>query len=178
MKCGNKKWKWSNGFQVAASFIILIFLVFRSWGSEKKWDGKCGLVLGVTSGSILRSCDGDAALLCDGLCYKTKSLDDCGTCFFWVGEDKRNSGSNTSTHVHACLNRGRLSQSRLLLPLSFTSSSRIMPQRKTGRVAPLKKFSVPVVSWRPNSRQFKRFQENCRITYTAPEPIKIRGKDW
>jgi len=53
-----------------------------------------------------------------------------------------------------------------------------MPQRKAGRVAPLKKFSVPVVSWRPNSRQFKQFQENCRITYTVPEPIKIQGKDW
>jgi len=42
--------------------------------------------------------------------------------------------------------------------------------------APLKQFKIPIVSWRPNSKEFKDFKENSRITYTVPDPIKIKGR--
>jgi hypothetical protein len=44
--------------------------------------------------------------------------------------------------------------------------------------APLKEFKIPIVSWRPNPHQLKDFQENRRITYSVPEPIKISGREW
>jgi len=37
---------------------------------------------------------------------------------------------------------------------------------------------VPVVSWRPSLREFREFQETSRVTYIAPEVVKIQGQDW
>jgi hypothetical protein len=54
-----------------------------------------------------------------------------------------------------------------------------MPLRKSFRLAaPLKDFKIPIVSWRPNSQQLRDFQENRRVTYTVPEPIKISEREW
>lgn len=54
-----------------------------------------------------------------------------------------------------------------------------MPQQKLARLAAaLDGFMVPVVSWRPDARRFKEFQQKSRITYTAPDLIKVLGRDW
>jgi hypothetical protein len=44
--------------------------------------------------------------------------------------------------------------------------------------APLKDFKIPIVSWRPNTSEFREFQFSSRLTYTAPEKVKIKGKEW
>src|SRR5882762_6992505 len=55
----------------------------------------------------------------------------------------------------------------------------IMPKRKSACLAaPLNGFMVPVVSWRPSLREFREFQETSRVTYIAPEVVKIQGQDW
>jgi hypothetical protein len=44
--------------------------------------------------------------------------------------------------------------------------------------SPLKEFKVPVVSWRPTEERLKAFQTENRVTYTVPERIGIKGRDW
>jgi hypothetical protein len=44
--------------------------------------------------------------------------------------------------------------------------------------SPLKAFNVPIVSWRPNEEQFKRFQNESRITYVYSGGVQIKGREW
>jgi hypothetical protein len=53
-----------------------------------------------------------------------------------------------------------------------------MPPKSVRLAAPLKEFRVPIVSWYPNPKQLKDFQEKSRITYTVPERMKVMGKNW
>ena len=53
-----------------------------------------------------------------------------------------------------------------------------MPPKSVRLAAPLKKFIIPVVSWRPDELQFREFQATSRITYAVPLPIKIMGREW
>jgi hypothetical protein len=54
-----------------------------------------------------------------------------------------------------------------------------MPPRNSTRLAaPLKKFRVPVVKWRPSVAQFEDYESNKRVTYEPPQEVSIFGKVW
>lgn len=53
-----------------------------------------------------------------------------------------------------------------------------LPPKHLRLAAPLKEFKIPIVSWRPNSLELKEFQKNSRVTYTVPEELKIKGREW
>jgi hypothetical protein len=43
--------------------------------------------------------------------------------------------------------------------------------------APLQKFIVPVVTWRPNALEFQEYKKE-RVTYRVPDLISIAGREW
>ena len=54
-----------------------------------------------------------------------------------------------------------------------------MPIQKPDRLAaPLKRFDIPIVSWHPNSKEFRDFQQKSRVTYTLPQPITINDREF
>lgn len=82
----------------------------------------------------------------------------------------------TAKHTHAQIDCGKRCHSH-----SYTSISTItaMPKSKSGLLAsPLEEFKVPIVSWRPTEQQLEHFQNESRITYTLPERIEVKGKEW
>ena len=61
---------------------------------------------------------------------------------------------------------------------TITSSIMPLPSKSVRLAAPLKEFKIPIVSWRPNEKQFREFRKNSRVTYTVPEITDIMGKKW
>ena len=51
-----------------------------------------------------------------------------------------------------------------------------MPSTKVRLAAPLKEFKIPIVSWLPNSKEFRKFKRESTIYYSVPQPIKVKGR--
>ena len=61
----------------------------------------------------------------------------------------------------------------------FTLISTVtMPKSSMYLAAPLKDFRIPIVSWLPNTSEFREFQFTSRLTYAAPVKVKIYGSEW